>query len=175
MRLLPFSLIVFLALQGVFSLSVEARRAIFNQDSETIIGFFGVPQEQLVGWKTLVYTYQPSDLKTLSPDYPNLKFSFIFHENKLTSVTLIFDENDITSSIVNKSYNYDQEIAGKFFQYLFDYPSTTWEQKSNTFTGNATIYNYEYCLGDGVANNFSRSGIAQMTYYVVWYYNPQCE
>jgi hypothetical protein len=177
MKLLPkivtVSSLIFLSMG--WSFPAQAGRYIFNQNYDTIIHHFGYPQEQVWGWNSAVYTYQTPELQELFPQYPHLKFSVFFYENKVTSVTLTFDENDFTDAIYEEGYNYDQEMAFKFFNYLFGYESTTFTELSSTFTGNETIYDYEYCLGDGVANNFTRWGYAQMTDYVIWHYDARCE
>jgi len=148
-----------------------AGRYVLNQTPNTIIKYWGKPLSMTVKDNTLIYTYSPPKFKQLFSQYSKANFSVEFVNQKAKEITLKFN-GDFWEY---PEYNFVQSTAAKFFQYIFGYEPPEWRELSSKFTGNETIYDHQYCLGDGVAVSFITYGYKQVTDDATFYYNPACE
>ncbi|WP_427157083.1 hypothetical protein ACQFX9_16870 [Aliinostoc sp. HNIBRCY26] len=162
----------FVLFSSLLSTPVWAGRYIFNQKPQTLHRYFGHPTNKQTQGDRITYTYQPKNLRWLLPQFPRSDFSITFINNQAKTVTLNFNGNFDEYS---GSYNYDQYLATKFYQYLFGYQPPIWHELTAKFSGNETIYFYEYCLGDGVATSFERYGYKQFTDTATLTYDTRCE
>ncbi len=149
---------------------VWAGRPIFNATPQTIERYFGRYQTRLTTSAGVTYTYSPQEIRQLFPQFQQTNWSITFVNNRAKFINLDVNPNENADD-----FTYGQNEASKFFQYVFGYQPPTWQEQSRQFTGNETIYEYEYCLGDGVATSFMQMGYKQFADFIQLYYNPQCE
>lgn len=148
-----------------------AGRAILNQTPQTIQKYFGKPLSKSVKNNGINHTYSNSKIRRLFPDFADSKFSIIFVNNKAKYIILNMSSNKNADD-----FTYDSEQASKFYEYIFGYKPPIWKQLSAKFTGNETIYDYVYCLGDGVATSFTLGGYKQFLLGdAILYYDNHCE
>ena len=82
----------------------------------------------------------------------------------------------INSSAYPDSFEYGQSEASRFYEYIFGYRPPIWKLLASRFSGNETIYSYDFCLGDGVSTGFVIGGAAQVLMGDVdLRYNSRCE
>lgn len=170
-KTLALIMLVFLLGNTLVIPSALAGRSVLNQNSDVIIQNFGEPLERIFAKDVDVYAYDTPELHRLFPQFPNSKFFITFIARKANSITVDF-KGDFDSYPED---NYDKDTAFKFFNYIFGYEPPVWKELSSKFTGNETIYDYVYCLGDGVATSFTRYGYKQVTDYAILYYDKRCE
>ncbi|HEY9692257.1 MAG TPA: hypothetical protein V6D15_08640 [Oculatellaceae cyanobacterium] len=160
-----------LLLNGIFAPSAQAGRPVLNQTTQTIQRYFGGYKTRLTTNEGITYTYAPAKFKLLFPKFPKSNFSITFVNNKAKKITLNFNGS---FESFQGTYNYDQAAAAKFYNYIFGYQPPAWNELSRRF-GGETIYDYQYCLGDGVGNSFGRWGYKQFTDDASLYYDSRCE
>jgi hypothetical protein len=148
-----------LLLNGVFTPPAWAGRYVLNQTPQAIQRYFGRYQTRQTTKDGVIYTYAPATLRWLFPQFPKSNFSITFVNARSKYITINFNGsfNDFPDT-----YNYEQAEASKFFNYIFGYQPPIWKELSDRFTGNETVHDYEYCLGDGVATTFERYGYIGM-------------
>ena len=161
-----------LLVNGVFAPNALAGRPVLNQTPQTIQSYFGRYQTRLTTTQGVTYTYAPAQFRRLFPQFPKSNFSITFVNNQAKYITLYFTEDFFA---FKGSYNYEQAVASKFYKYIFGYRPPIWKELSARFTGNETVYDYVYCLGDGVATSFGRYGYKQFTDFANFYYETRCE
>ncbi|BAZ39209.1 hypothetical protein NIES4101_51610 [Calothrix sp. NIES-4101] len=149
-----------------------AGRDIFNQQPPTINHYFGHHIAKQANGEQITYTYAPQNFRRLFPQFPKSTFSITFIKNQAKTINLNFHEN---FGQYPGSYNYDQSVAAKFYNYIFGYQPPIWREITTKFSGNETIYFYEYCLGDGVVTSFDRYGYKQFTDSATLTYDTRCE
>lgn len=149
---------------------VWAGRPILNETPEVIERYFGRYQTRLTTPAGVTYTYSPQGIRQLFPQFQQTNWSITFVNNRAKFINLEVNPNDNADD-----FTYGQSEATKFFQHVFGYQPPVWQELSRQFTGNATIAEYEYCLGDGVATSFTQMGYKQFADFIQLYYNPQCE
>lgn len=159
-----------LALASLLSNSAWAGQPVLNQTPQTIERTFGRYQTRLTTSDGVTYTYSATQLRQLFPQFPKTEWSITFVNNRAKYINL-----NVAANPNADDFTYDQPEAAKFFQYVFGYQPPTWQELSTKFTGNTTIYDYEYCLGDGIATSFTRMGYKQFADFIQLYYDPQCE
>jgi hypothetical protein len=132
---------------------------------------FGQPIQVIEKNDDIIYVYRPLQFKQLFPeaDYSLLYFRFVAGKVKLISVDFLLNTDE------DIRYNWNQNSASKLFNYLFNKKTYIWKLLSEKFGGNETVYEYEYCLGDGIATSFLRGGDSQLTESVDLYYDSRCE
>jgi hypothetical protein len=162
----------FLLLSGVLAPTAEAGRYVLNQTPQTIKSYFGSPVKQILTDKGITYVYSLAEFRRLFPEDSKSDFRLNFVNNRVQSIIL---ETDFSK----KSANFMNDIKinfSKFYNYIFGYKPSVWKQLSSKFSGNETIYDYEYCLGDGVATKFSMGGADQNVLgTAIFYYDTRCE
>ena len=170
---LTFSITLSLSWLLLSSLRSEpawAGRPIFNQTPQAIEHHFGHYQTRLTTPEGVVYTYSPQGLRRLFPKFPQTRWSITYVNNRAKFINV-----DVSANSNVETFTYNQPEAAKLFRYLLGYEPPTWLELSRHFSGNETIYDYEYCLGDGVATSFTRLGYMQFTEFMRLYYTPRCE
>ena len=160
-----------LLLNSFFAPSAEAGRFVLDQTPQTINRYFDGYKTRLTTNSGVTYTYAPAKFRRLFPKFPKSNFSITFVNNKAKKITLNFNGSFDT---FQGDYNYQQTDAAKFYNYIFGYQPPLWQELSRHF-GGETIYDYEYCLGDGVGNSFGRYGYKQFTDSASFYYDSRCE
>lgn len=158
-------------LNTCFATPALAGRYVLNQTPTIIQGYFGEPVERIFGKNVMVYKYDTPQLHQRFPQFPKIQFYITFQKEKVSSITVNFN-GDFDSY---PDYNYNQETAFKFYEYIFGYQPPVWKLISDKFSGNETIHDLEYCLGDGVATSFTQWGYKQVTDYAIFYYDERCE
>jgi hypothetical protein len=171
-RIIGWSL-AFILLIGVLAPTAEAGRYVLNQTPQTIKSYFGAPAKQILTAKGITYVYSPAGFRRLFPEYSKSVFNVNFVKNRVQNIIL---ETDFSK----KSPDFMNDIKVnfyKFYNYIFGYKPSVWKQLSSKFSGNETIYDYEYCLGDGVATQFSMGGADQNVLggAATFYYDTRCE
>ncbi len=159
-----------LALASLLSNSAWAGQPVLNQTPQTIERTFGRYQTRLTTSDGVTYTYSATQLRQLFPQFPKTEWSITFVNNRAKYINL-----NVAANPNADDFTYDQPEAAKFFQYVFGYQPPTWQELSTKFTGNTTIHDYEYCLGDGIATSFTRMGYKQFADFIQLYYDPRCE
>ncbi|BAY92883.1 MULTISPECIES: hypothetical protein [unclassified Tolypothrix] len=149
-----------------------AGRYVLNQTPQTIERYFGRYITKKTNGEQVTYTYAPKSFRQLFKQFPKSDFSITFVKSQAKYITLNFNGDFFQYP---GSYNYDKAEATKFYNYIFGYQPPIWKELSAKFSGNETIYFYEYCLGDGVATNFERYGYKQFTDSATLSYNNRCE
>ncbi len=162
----------FLLLNCVFISPALAGRYVLNQTPQIIEGYFGSYTTKLTQGEKITYTYAPKSFRGLFPKFPKSNFAITFVNNQAKYITLNFNGGFSPDA---SSYNYGQAEAVKFYNYIFGYKPPVWQKLSEKFSGNETIYFYEYCLGDGVATSFDISGYQQLTDSATLSYDTRCE
>ncbi|BAY63951.1 hypothetical protein NIES22_40410 [Calothrix brevissima NIES-22] len=161
-----------LVINSLLTLPAVAGRYIFNQTPQTIAGYFGRYNSKKIDGEQVTYTYAPQSFRRLFPQFPKSNFSITFVNNRAKYINLNFNGDFFQYP---GDYNYDKAQASKFYNYIFGYQPPIWQELSSKFSGNETVYFYEYCLGDGVATNFMRYGYKQFTDSATLSYNSRCE
>jgi hypothetical protein len=161
-----------LLFNSVFIPPALAGRYVLNQTPQTIESYFGRYTTKLTQGEQITYTYTPKSFRGLFPKFPKSNFAIIFVNNQAKYITLNFNGNFGANS---QDYNYEQAEAAKFYNYIFGYKPPIWQEISDKFSGNETIHDYEYCLGDGVATSFQRYGYQQLTDAATLFYDTRCE
>ncbi|MBD2385734.1 hypothetical protein [Cylindrospermum sp. FACHB-282] len=162
----------FLFINSTFAPPALAGRYVLNQTPQTIERYFGRYLKKQTSEGKVIYTYAPKSFRRLFPLFPKSNFSITFVNNQAKSINLNFNSDFDKYS---GNYNYDQQSAAKFYKYIFGYHPPIWQELTAKFSGNETIYFYEYCLGDGVATSFERYGYKQFTDSATFAYNTRCE
>lgn len=162
----------FLLLNSIFIPPALAGRYVLNQTPQTIEGYFGRYTTKLTKGEQVTYTYAPPSFRQLFPKFPKSNFSLTFVNNQVKHITLNFNGNFGPSSA---DENYGKPAAVKFYNYIFGYQPPSWQELSSKFGGNETVYDYEYCLGDGVLTSFQRYGYQQLTDSATLSYDTHCE
>ena len=160
-----------LLLNGIFAPSAQAGRPVLNQTPETINRYFGGYKTRLTTNAGVTYTYAPANFKQLFPTFPKSNFSIIFTNNRSKKIT--FNFNGSFESFPGYE-NYNRAVAAKFYNYIFGYQFPIWKELSIRFVED-TVHDFEYCLGDGVGNSFTRWGYKQFTDDASFYYDSRCE
>jgi len=160
-----------LLLNSFLAPSAEAGRPVLNQTPQTIHRYFGGYKTRLTTNSGVTYTYAPVKFRQLFPKFRKSNFSITFVNNRAKNISLNFNASFGDPDV---DYNYDGAEAEKFYNYIFGYKPPIWKQISRRF-GGETIYDYEYCLGDGVGNSFGRYGYKQFTELANFYYDSRCE
>jgi len=171
LRKIFFCLTVLMISNTVAISPAMAGRYVLNQTPATIAQYLGKPERKTIEDRVWVYEYSPPEFKKLFAEFPNITFSIKFVDQKAKYITINFN-GDFDSY---PEYNYEGRNAAKFFEYIFGYEPPDWREISSKFTGNETVYDYEYCLGDGVGTRFTRWGYKQVTDDATMYYNSACE
>ena len=147
-----------------------AGRYVLNQSPETLNEYFGKPINITVGKNWTTYTYSSSELREFLPQYKKVNFS-ILYVNSLAKV-LSFD----LYGDINAEEEFDLATIRRFYDYIFGYQPSIFTSLSTKFSGNETIYTYQYCLGDGVAASFTLGGYKQFLLGGVdLFYESKCE
>lgn len=165
--------LAFVLLIGILAPTAEAGRYVLNQTPQTIKSYFGAPAKQILTAQGITYVYSPAGFRRLFPEYPKSVFKLNFVKNRVQNIIL---ETDFSQ----KSNNFMDDIKvnfSRFYNYIFGYQPSVWKQISSKFSGNETIYDYQYCLGDGVATQFSMGGANQNVLggSATFYYDTHCE
>ena len=161
---------------GIFLININtpsaiAGRAIFNQTPQTLQKYFGKPLSKVIKNDSITYTYSNQQLHRLFPEFGDSQFSIMFIQNQAKYIILNMSTNKNADD-----FTYDGKQASKFYEYIFGYKPPIWQEIAHKFTGNETIYQYTYCLGDGVATNFILGGYKQFLLgEVILYYDNRCE
>lgn len=155
--------------------SPAASRPVLNQSPQTIERYFGRYWTRLTrtenGTTRVTYTYSPAGLRRILPRAQIERFSVTFVDNRAQTINL-----DINSPMDSTGFTYGQPEASRFYQYVFGYRPPIWKFLSSRFTGNETIHDYIFCLGDGVSTGFTIGGAAQVLIGSInLQYNVQCE
>ena len=150
-------------------------RYVLNQTPQTIERYFGRYWTRLTrtenGVTRVTYTYSPAGLRRIFPNTQISGFAITFVNNRSQQISL-----SLSGDPDPESFSYDRAEASRFYEYIFGYRPSIWQQISAEFTGNETIYNYEYCLGDGVATRFTLGGWRQfLVSDAELYYSDRCE
>jgi len=159
-----------LVLVGLCADTAWAGQLVLNQTPQTIERTFGRYQTRLTTSDGVTYTYSPTQLRRLFPKFSKTGWSITFVNNRAKYISL-----NVAANPNADDFTYDQPEAAKFFQYVFGYQPPIWQELSVKFTGNETIHDYKYCLGDGVGTSFTRMGANQFADFIRLYYDPQCE
>lgn len=159
-----------LTLTGLLANPVRAGQPVLNQTPQTIERTFGPYQTRLTTPDGVTYTYSATQLRQLFPQFPQTEWSITFVNNRAKSINL-----NVAANPNADDFTYDQAEAAKFFQFVFGYQPPTWQELSVKFTGNETIHDYQYCLGDGVGTSFTRMGYKQFADFIQLYYDSRCE
>lgn len=162
----------FLLSSSIFTPPVLAGRYVLNQTPQTIERYFGRYITKQINGKRSIYTYNPKSFRRLFPQFPKSNFSITFINNQAKDISLNFN-GDFEQYPGDR--NYDRAEAAKFYNYIFGYQPSIWQELSTKFGGNETVYFYEYCLGDGVATSFGRYGYKQFTDAATLSYDACCE
>ncbi|NEQ24930.1 MAG: hypothetical protein F6K28_38715 [Microcoleus sp. SIO2G3] len=155
--------------------SQAAGRFVLNQSPQTIERYFGRYWTRLTrtenGITRVTYTYSPAGLQRVFPNTQIDRFAIAFVDNRSQQISI-----NITGDPDPDSFTYDRPEASRLYEYIFGYRPSIWQLLNSRFTGNETIYDYEYCLGDGVATAFTLGGAAQFVWGdVTLYYDSRCE
>jgi len=155
--------------------SPAAGRYVLNQSPQTIERYFGPYWTRLTrtenGITRVTYTYSPAGLLRVFPNTRIDRFAIAFIDNRAQSINL-----NINSSAYPDSFEYGQSEASRFYEYIFGYRPPIWKLLASRFSGNETIYSYDFCLGDGVSTGFVIGGAAQVLMGDVdLRYNSRCE
>lgn len=165
--------LAFILLIGVVAPTAEAGRYVLNQSPQTIKSYFGAPAKQILTAEGITYVYSPAGFRRLFPEYSKSVFNVNFVNNRVKNIILETDFSKKSPDFLN-----DIKVNfSKFYNYIFGYEPSVWKQLSSKFSGNETIYVYEYCLGDGVATQFSMGGANQNVLggAQTFYYDTRCE
>jgi hypothetical protein len=175
-RILLTAIAAGLIFTTLLSNSAEARgRYILNQTPQTIERYFGRYWTRLTrtenGVTRVTYTYSPAALQRIFPNTQISSFAITFINNRAQQISL-----NISGAPDPESFTYGRAEASRLYEYIFGYRPSIWQQISSEFTGNETIYDYEYCLGDGVATRFTLAGWRQFLQNdAELYYSDRCE
>ncbi|MBM0745234.1 hypothetical protein JOY44_27565 (plasmid) [Phormidium sp. CLA17] len=150
-------------------------RYVLNQTPQTIERYFGRYWTRLTrtenGVKRVTYTYSPRGLQRIFPNTRVDRFAITFVENRSQSISVA-----ITGSPDELSFTYNRADSSRLYEYIFGYRPPIRQQLSSRFTGNTTIYDYEDCLGDGIATRYTLGGAAQFLLSgAELRYNERCE
>jgi hypothetical protein len=152
-----------------------AGRYVLNQSPQTIERYFGRYWTRLTltgnGVTRVTYTYSPAGLRRVFPKNQINQFSITFVENRAQQISAI-----ITDGLDPKGFTFDRAAAFRLYEYIFGYRPPMWQFLSSRPTGNETIHDDEYCLGDGVVTAFTVGGTDQNVYGSVFtlHYDTRC-
>lgn len=156
--------------------SQAAGRYVLNQSPQTIERYFGRYWTRLTltenGVTRITYTYSPAGLRRVFPTDQIDRFAITFAENRSQQVSA-----SITGGLGTNGFTYDRAAAFRLYEYIFGYRPPIWQFLSSKPTGNETIHDDEYCLGDGVATAFTVGGADQNVFGGVFtlHYDTRCE
>lgn len=159
-----------LTLTGLLANPARAGQPVLNQTPQAVERTFGPYQTRLTTPDGVTYTYSATQLRQLFPQFPKTEWSITYVNNRAKYINL-----NIAANPNADDFTYDQPEVAKFFQFVFGYQPPTWQELSVKFTGNETIHDYQYCLGDGVGTSFTRMGYKQFADFIQLYYDSRCE
>ena len=161
---------------SVTARSQAAGRYVLNQSPQTIERYFGRYWTRLTltenGVTRVTYTYSPAGLRRVFPNNQINRFAITFVENRSQQIGI-----GITGGSDPNGFAFDRAAAFRLYEYIFGYRPPIWQLLSSTPTQNETIYDDEYCLGDGVATAFGVGGVNHNVYGSVFtlHYDTRCE
>ncbi|MBE9041652.1 S-layer homology domain-containing protein [Oscillatoriales cyanobacterium LEGE 11467] len=154
-----------------------AGRAILNRSPQLLDRYFGIPLEvepcnnpskNLSDEREcIVRVYEPSDLAAVFPELEQNTLSITFINDRSIRIDLARAGGDLT---------YTPAKASKLFNYLFGYRAPVWWVYSDNRNRDLPIWNYQACLGDGIATAYSSySSPSGSVPDLSVFYNPDCE
>lgn len=153
-----------------------AGRYVLNQPRQTLERYFGGYWTRLTHHDAdqvtrVTYTYSPRGIRRIFPQVRQAAFAITYVGDRAQTVHMSAIAGDD-----EQGFTYGQREAARFFQYVFGYQPPIWNLVSDRFTGNETIHDYVYCLGDGVATGFTLGGAQQFLLgEATLYYDLRCE
>lgn len=154
--------------------SQAAGRYVLNQSPQTIERYFGRYWTRLTltenGVTRVTYTYSPAGLRRVFPNSQINRFAITFVENRSQQISADIDERP-------NGFTFDRAAAFRLYEYIFGYRPPVWQLLSSRPTGNETIHDDEYCLGDGVVTAFTVGGADQNVFGSTFTlrYDTRCE
>lgn len=149
---------------SIFSFPGQAGRYVLNQSFETVESYFGpylVETSSQHGNETwTIRTYSNVGLRQKLPGLPaNAQFKFIFVNGKAQWIILAPGSGDSipVEDTEWQAFQYDQEAAFNFFDYIFGYrPSSYTPVPGHYGGGHEGFYDERICLADGIQTTYTR-------------------
>ncbi|MDY6936584.1 MAG: hypothetical protein SWY16_02870 [Cyanobacteriota bacterium] len=144
-------------------------RPVFNQTTDTIQSYFGLPLSEAIEDNQTTYTYISDEIWQQFPGFESggeLTVTFVRDRATRIFFSPTSDPND----------PFDGGSAVEtLFESVFGYqPSTRQPYPGHTSSGEGFL-TYKECLGDGVATTYDYIGTLGGSFYVGFAYDPTCE